>query len=72
MLVTSQVTIFFGIYSYTHNRDIDTVLHYVSITLFFSLFAILEIWHQVYLRQDQVKFSEPLNTISEEEFLMEV
>lgn len=45
MLVTSQITIFFGIYSYTHNRSIDTVLHYVSISIFVILFAILEIWH---------------------------
>lgn len=45
MLVVSQVTIFFGIYSYTHNRNIETVLHYISITLFFALFAILETWH---------------------------
>ena len=45
MLITSQITIFFGIYSYTSNRGIDTILHYVSITLFAVLWAALEIWH---------------------------
>ena len=45
MLVTSQVTIFFGIYSYTHNRSIETILHYVSISLFFCLWALLELSH---------------------------
>jgi len=72
MLITTQITIFFGIYSYTHNRGIDTVLHYCSIALFVGLFSVMEIWHQRFLRQDPIKFNEPLNTISEEEFKMEV
>lgn len=72
MLVMSQITIFFGIYSYTHNRDIDTVLHYVSITLFIVLFGTLEFFHQRFLRQDPIKFNEPLNVMGDEEFQMEV
>ena len=45
MLFMSQLTIFFGIYSYTHNRDIDTVLHYLSLGLFLVAFAVLELFH---------------------------
>ena len=45
MLITSQITIFFGIYSYTHNRNIETVLHYISLSLFIFLFLALELWH---------------------------
>ena len=71
MLITSQVTISAGIYSYTHNRDIETILYYLSIALFFFLFLVFEVSHQLYLRQE-IKFNEPLNTMSDEEFQMEV
>ena len=72
MIITSQITIFFGIYSYTFNRNIDTVLHYVSVANFFFLFAIFEFFHQRFLRKDPIKFNEPMNTMSDEEFQMEV
>ena len=72
MLVMTQITIFFGIYSYTHNRDIDTVLHYLSIGLFVVLLGALELWHQRFLGKDPIRFNEPLNTMSGEEFDMEV
>ncbi len=68
MLATSQITIFFGIYSYTHNRAIETTLHYVSLFLFITLFLILEAWHQSFLSKDAILFKEPLNTMSDEEF----
>ena len=45
MIIVSQITIFFGIYSYTFNRNIDTVLHYVSIINFFVLLGIAELFH---------------------------
>ena len=70
MIITSQITIFFGIYSYTSNRDIDTILHYVSISLFIVLFAILETSHQIFLSKDPIRFNEPLNVMTDEEFQM--
>mmetsp|Transcript_14914 Transcript_14914/g.20212 ORF Transcript_14914/g.20212 Transcript_14914/m.20212 type:complete len:172 (+) Transcript_14914:377-892(+) len=72
MLFTSQVTIFFGIYSYASNRAIETVLHYVSFGFFVVLLAAMEVWHQVFLAKQPVRFNEPLNTMSDEEFQMEV
>lgn len=45
MLFISQITIFFGIYSYTKNHKIDTVLHYVSISFFIAIVALLELSH---------------------------
>ena len=72
MIIVSQITIFFGIYSYTFNRNIDTVLHYVSIINFFVLLGIAELFHQRFLRKDPIKFNEPMNTMSDEEFQMEV
>ena len=72
MLLTSQITIFFGIYSYTHNRGIETTLHFASLFLFVALACILEAWHQHFLHKDAIAFKEPLNTMSDEEFQMEV
>ena len=68
MLLTSQITICFGIYSYTHNRNIETGLYYASITLFLGLWAILEIWHKCFLNKQPVRFNEPLNEMTQEEF----
>ena len=68
MLITTQITISAGIYSYTHNRGIETGLYYASISLFFGLFLILEIWHKCFLNQQPVKFNEPLNEMTQEEF----
>ena len=45
MLFVSQITIFFGIYSYTTNHQINTVLHYIAISLFFATAVILETNH---------------------------
>ena len=64
MLITSQITICAGIYSYTHNRGIETWLYYGSIALFLGLWAILEIWHKCFLNQQPVKFNEPLNEMT--------
>ena len=72
MIVVSQITVFFGIYSYTHNRSIDTILHYASISLFVVLFGGLETWHQWYLAKDPIKFKEVVNKMSNEEFEMTV
>jgi len=43
--IFSQVTVAAGIYSYCNNRDIDTVLHYVDVGVFFGSLLLLEIWH---------------------------
>lgn len=41
----TQVTVAFGIYSYTHNHEIESILYYLSPVLFICLFAGLEAWH---------------------------
>ena len=72
MLLVSQITIFFGIYSYTTNHQIHTVLHYVAISFFFAVSIILETNHQWFLSREPVHFNEPLNTINEEDFELEL
>ena len=72
MIFMSQVTICFGIHSYTFNRNIETVLYYVTAAIFVFLFALMETLHQMFLAREPVKFNEALNTMSDEEFQMEV
>lgn len=45
MLVVTQITIFFGIYSYSTNHGFSTILNYLSLAMFVGIFAGLEVWH---------------------------
>ena len=62
MIIASQVSIFSGIYSYTRNHEIETNLHYVTISCFTLTFLIMEVLHQRFLRQEPVKFDAPQDT----------
>ena len=43
MIIVTQITIAFGIYSYTHNRDIETILYWVSLAIAFFTILIFGI-----------------------------
>ena len=48
------------------------MLHYVSLTIFASIFIALEAWHQWFLRKSPIAFNEPSSVMTDLEFQMEV
>ena len=45
MILTAQVTVFFGIYSYSVNHEFETILYWLSAGFFLVVWFLLEIRH---------------------------
>ena len=62
------MTIFFGIYSYTKNHAIETVLHWVAIITWAFVLCLFEVSHRIFLSAPDVPYDRPLNEMKREEF----
>ena len=51
MLIVANLTVSFGIYSYSVNHKFSTNLYWMSFSFFVLLFAAREIKHQLFLRE---------------------
>jgi len=68
MIVLTQFAIFFGIYSYCHNRDIPTVLHWIAIFTTTIIIFFLELSHRYFLSAPDIPFEKPTNYMDRKEF----
>jgi len=58
MVVMGQLTTQWGVHVFLVNRKIDSYLHYILGFGFFTVWGILEIRHQAYLKS-HVAYDEP-------------
>ena len=68
MLIVANLTVSFGIYSYSVNHGFSTNLYWFSFLFFALLWLVLEIRHRVFLSEQPIPFKEPTESMTPADF----